>query len=96
MTRPTLFFLPSVPPRLVTYACEVCGKEFDDHPLAFGPHLCASCEADETCARAERSARERGAGHGARRHDPGAAGENARGSRSPRAHARACSAGGNA
>lgn len=27
-----------------TFECETCGDEYEDHPLAFSPHLCPPCE----------------------------------------------------
>lgn len=29
------------------FECEACGYEYEDHPMAFAPHLCEPCEALE-------------------------------------------------
>lgn len=28
------------------FTCELCDMEFEDHALAFAPHLCEDCDAD--------------------------------------------------
>lgn len=29
------------------FECEACGAEYEDHPMAFAPHLCEACEESE-------------------------------------------------
>lgn len=38
---------PSKDPNTTRWGCEVCGDEYEDHPLAFEPHLCPNCEDEE-------------------------------------------------